>query len=213
MYIVYCIFPRILGGFLHICTCTCTIYCGLWPPDNTSCIFLTWYQSYRFFSHAQLMLRSNLTGAAAIVFRPLSPCSSSTATRSSASAPSVELLRLARLGIRRPPWPLSDQSPIPPSARVAVADQRRSVQEPLSLGSPPRESAGLVLARSLLLLSLGSLLGPRSIPPRDSSSAWIGLPARPDFRSLLLAPSAAVCPRTCPDRIDPQRRPLALFPH
>jgi hypothetical protein len=127
--------------------------------------------------------------------------------------PSIELLRPAHLGIRRPPWPLSDQSPIPPSARVAVADQRRSVQEPLSLGSPPRESAGLVLARSLLLLSLGSLLGPRSIPPRDSSSAWIGLPARPDFRSLLLAPSAAVCPRTCPDRIDPQRRPLALFPH
>jgi hypothetical protein len=34
-----------LGGFLHICTCTCTIYCGLWPPDNTSCLFLTWYQS------------------------------------------------------------------------------------------------------------------------------------------------------------------------
>jgi hypothetical protein len=34
-----------LGGFLHICTCTCTIYCGLWPPDNTSCIFLIWYQS------------------------------------------------------------------------------------------------------------------------------------------------------------------------
>jgi hypothetical protein len=34
-----------LGGFLHICTCTCTIYCGLWPPDNTSCTFITWYQS------------------------------------------------------------------------------------------------------------------------------------------------------------------------
>jgi hypothetical protein len=39
-----------LGGFLHICTYTCTIYCGLWPPDNTSCIFLTWYQSSRFSS-------------------------------------------------------------------------------------------------------------------------------------------------------------------
>jgi hypothetical protein len=34
-----------LGGFLHICTCTCTIYYGLWPPDNTSCTFITWYQS------------------------------------------------------------------------------------------------------------------------------------------------------------------------
>jgi hypothetical protein len=29
-----------LGGFLHICTCTYTIYCGLWPPDNTSRIFI-----------------------------------------------------------------------------------------------------------------------------------------------------------------------------
>jgi hypothetical protein len=45
MYIVYCIFLRMLGGFLHICTCTCNIYCGLWPPDNTSCTFITWYQS------------------------------------------------------------------------------------------------------------------------------------------------------------------------
>jgi hypothetical protein len=47
-----------LGGFLHICTGTCTIYCGLWPPDNTSCIFLTWYQSLglSFFWHAQLVL-------------------------------------------------------------------------------------------------------------------------------------------------------------
>jgi hypothetical protein len=34
-----------LGGFLHICIYTCTIYCVLWPSDNTSCIFLTWYQS------------------------------------------------------------------------------------------------------------------------------------------------------------------------
>jgi hypothetical protein len=34
-----------LGAFLHICTCTYTIYCGLWPPGNTGCIILTWYQS------------------------------------------------------------------------------------------------------------------------------------------------------------------------
>jgi hypothetical protein len=34
-----------LGGFLHICTCNCTIYCGLWLPDNTSCTFITRYQS------------------------------------------------------------------------------------------------------------------------------------------------------------------------
>jgi hypothetical protein len=61
MYIVYYIFPRMLGGFLHICTCTCTIYCDLWPPDNTSCTFITWYQSLGLgliFSDAQLVRNS-----------------------------------------------------------------------------------------------------------------------------------------------------------
>jgi hypothetical protein len=60
MYIIL-YFPYLLGGFLHIYTCTCTIYCGLWPPDNVSCLFLTWYQSIGFFSipHAQLVLNSD----------------------------------------------------------------------------------------------------------------------------------------------------------
>jgi hypothetical protein len=41
VYICILYFSHMLGGFLHICTYTCTIYCGLWPLDNTSCIFLT----------------------------------------------------------------------------------------------------------------------------------------------------------------------------
>jgi hypothetical protein len=50
---VYCIlyFPHMLGGFLHICALYMYYICGLWPPDNVSCIFLTWYQSIRFFFH------------------------------------------------------------------------------------------------------------------------------------------------------------------
>jgi hypothetical protein len=48
---VYCIlyFPYLLGGFLHICAMYIYYICGLWPPDNVSCIFLTWYQSIGFF--------------------------------------------------------------------------------------------------------------------------------------------------------------------
>jgi hypothetical protein len=44
---VYCIlyFPHLLGGFLHICTLYMYYICGLWPPDNVSCLFPTWYQS------------------------------------------------------------------------------------------------------------------------------------------------------------------------
>jgi hypothetical protein len=42
-------FPHLLGGFLYICALYMYYICGLWPPDNVSCIFLTWYQSYSFF--------------------------------------------------------------------------------------------------------------------------------------------------------------------
>jgi hypothetical protein len=44
---VYCIlyFPHLLGGFLHICTMYMYYICGLWPPDNVGCLFITWYQS------------------------------------------------------------------------------------------------------------------------------------------------------------------------
>jgi hypothetical protein len=57
---VYCIlyFLHLLGGFLHICALYMYYICGLWPPDNVSCLFLTWYQSLGFVSlpHAQLLL-------------------------------------------------------------------------------------------------------------------------------------------------------------
>jgi hypothetical protein len=45
---VHVYFPHLLGGFLHNLTCTCNYM--LWPlaPGNTTCLFLTWYQSARF---------------------------------------------------------------------------------------------------------------------------------------------------------------------
>jgi hypothetical protein len=44
---VYCIlyFFHLLGGFLHICAMYMYYICGLWPPDNVGCLFITWYQS------------------------------------------------------------------------------------------------------------------------------------------------------------------------
>jgi hypothetical protein len=63
-----------LGGFLHICTCTCTIYYGLWPLDNTTCLFLTWYQSgfshdrRRQFAPASLSPVPVLAAAAVFIF-------------------------------------------------------------------------------------------------------------------------------------------------
>jgi hypothetical protein len=55
LYIVISPYVRGFPAYLHLCT----IYCGLWPPGNISCIFLTWYQSIGFFfslPHAQLVL-------------------------------------------------------------------------------------------------------------------------------------------------------------
>jgi hypothetical protein len=49
MYICISVFPYLLGGFLHIIICICNYM--LWPlvPGNTTCLFLTWYQSrFRF---------------------------------------------------------------------------------------------------------------------------------------------------------------------
>jgi hypothetical protein len=71
---MYCVFPRLYEGFpaysphLYI-----YIYSGLWPPGNTSCIFLTWYQSYRSFFRTRnsCTLRSNPTAPApSLFFRP-----------------------------------------------------------------------------------------------------------------------------------------------
>jgi hypothetical protein len=48
MYICICVFSHLLGGFLHILTCTCNYM--LWhlaPRGNTTRLFLTWYQSHR----------------------------------------------------------------------------------------------------------------------------------------------------------------------
>jgi hypothetical protein len=85
VYICILQFPHMLGSFQHICTCTCTIYCGIWPPDNISCTFITWYQSPGLgliFSDAQLVrdfstfLDSDLGFWPSPASRPLSPPSS-----------------------------------------------------------------------------------------------------------------------------------------
>jgi hypothetical protein len=44
-YILY--FPHLLGGFLHICALYMYYICGLWPPDNVGCLFITEKSCYR----------------------------------------------------------------------------------------------------------------------------------------------------------------------
>jgi hypothetical protein len=44
---VYVYFPHLLGVSCIFTPVHVTICCGLWPPGNTTCLFLTWYQSYR----------------------------------------------------------------------------------------------------------------------------------------------------------------------
>jgi hypothetical protein len=122
-------------GFLHICTCTCTIYCGLWPPDNTSCIFLTWYQSTRFSSRTARRNSVQNPPSSSLPFlsccfsvrwpptlpleppRPVPICSRSRAVRPwSAPDPGAPVLR-PRLKEPAPPWIRSAPSPAPASDR------------------------------------------------------------------------------------------------
>jgi hypothetical protein len=60
---VYCIlhFPHLLGGFLHIYALYIYYICGLWPPDNISCIFMTWYQSPGYGSRMPQLVPSSST--------------------------------------------------------------------------------------------------------------------------------------------------------
>jgi hypothetical protein len=43
-----CISPPVRGFSCILSPVHVTIYCSLWPPGNTTCLFLTWYQSDRF---------------------------------------------------------------------------------------------------------------------------------------------------------------------
>jgi hypothetical protein len=102
---VYCIlyFPHMLGGFLHICALYMYYICGLWPPDNVSCLFLTWYQCYRFFfPHAQLVRSDPIPPPPflqppPVTFRPGRPCPVLAVPATSRSArPSRRLLSASR---------------------------------------------------------------------------------------------------------------------
>jgi hypothetical protein len=95
-----------LGGFLHICTCTSTIYCGLWPLDNTSCIFLTWYQSLGlsfFFGTRNSCLTTVGLSSPAAVGLPLPP---------SVFSPWLSLFCLDPLAARPSPSPLGSNTQI-----------------------------------------------------------------------------------------------------
>jgi hypothetical protein len=44
--ILYIVFSPSVRGFpAYLCPIHVLYICGLWPPDNASCLFITWYQS------------------------------------------------------------------------------------------------------------------------------------------------------------------------
>jgi hypothetical protein len=139
-----------LGSFLHICTCTCTIYYGLWPPDNTSCTFITWYQSPGLgliFSDAQLVRHSSR--------RPSTPAA--------AAFLLAVVLRPSSLPLAR--WSSSDRSSLP-FQPPPPASWPPSLLEPDQLKSP------LLLLFPAGARSAASFPGSAEVPA-PAGSAWI----------------------------------------
>jgi hypothetical protein len=150
-----------LGGFLHICTCTCTIYCGLWPPDNTSCIFLTWYQSVRFFFW---------TRNSSSIFSILVPFPAAVVPGRRRPVPGVGTLGLScDRDLGGPPdiRPRLEE-PGPPRRAPPIARDCSPVGQASSPSLAARPSQGLVLARR-----------PRPRPPSLESPGTRPRPARP----------------------------------
>jgi hypothetical protein len=131
-----------LGAFLHICTCTCTIYCGLWPLDNTTCLFPTWYQSgfsrdrHRQFAPASVSPVPVLAAAALLSIS--SPC-----CRSDRPPPLKDLLRCASSGGRPDPSRSGahdaaprnrPRSPLPHPWESLLGRSQRAEAAPISAG-------------------------------------------------------------------------------
>jgi hypothetical protein len=153
-----------LGGFLHICTCTCTIYCGLWPPDNTSCIFLTWYQSYSFFfERATRAVSDPISPAFAAVGPPVAAVGLFFSTDCVGLPWWPPVHRLSPPAALRFGSASVQSRPVPPAAVSASrnwscpesARSRSPVSRPVaaSLVQQPRESAAVAACRGLLLRS------------------------------------------------------------
>jgi hypothetical protein len=182
-----------LGGFLHICTCTCTIYYGLWLPDNTSCIFLTWYQSIRFFfgrATRPQFSRSILPSSLSLALGPVTGC------------------RRPVPGRRRPV----------PGRRRPVPGRRRPVPRPISrrdspaIGISGRWSApGPCLGRSApgppLPSSVPDSRSPALPVKRRPSPGTARPPARPRPPRSPLAR-----PRASSSRVTLYKNPEELYP-
>jgi hypothetical protein len=165
-----CISPPVRGLSCILLSVHVTIYCSLWPPGNTTCLFLTWYQSARFRS-------SPLVAAAAA--RPGSPPPRPAAAADSSSCDRYHLQPPpARPGIRWFPfWPCSRLRLVRPPAPVCSA----AALVPDPWGSCCRSD------RPRLVPAGPPELGPPGpLPP--------GLPLGSDrFPGLLLAASCSRC--------------------
>jgi hypothetical protein len=78
---VYVYFPHLLGGSCIFSLVHVTICSDLWPSGNTTCLFLTWYQSNRFNSSPLLAAAAAAPGrrrrlslaAGELLLRPARP--------------------------------------------------------------------------------------------------------------------------------------------
>jgi hypothetical protein len=159
-----CISPPIRGFSCILSPVHVTTYCGLWPPGNTTYLFLTWYQSVRFRSSplvaaAAARLGSpppRPTAAATFSSDAPGPLASRTPLSSVFSAPVLGLLLSSR-GPLPPPLPRTPpvRSPRgPPLQRIGAPVRPCSVRLPLPRLAPTAHPPQPPSARPVDLLGL-----------------------------------------------------------
>jgi hypothetical protein len=167
MYICICVFSHLLGVSCIFSPVHVTICCGLWPPGNTTCLFLSWYQSTRFSSSPRRRRR-----------RPPRPSAAASGRR--------RRLFLAAGELRPPPLFLEVSScrPRPGGCSIVARGSRPSRTRP----APATSAASSSGPRP----APASSSGPRPAPVFDPR----GLPSVFDPRGppSTRSPSAARCP-------------------
>jgi hypothetical protein len=178
-------FPHLLGVFCIFSPVHVTICRGLWPPGNTTCLFLTWYQSDRLAP----LLSSQPPPAPASYRRARPPPPPLPCRRPLRPSASVALY----LELTSPPSSPTARTSLCLESRLATAQ----------IGSPPTL---LVIARRVLCPSRSSL-------PQIGSPRLAPAPARPRSRLAPDRPrptsiSLALPGQTSPDSAAGRRKRL-----
>jgi hypothetical protein len=177
-------FPHLLGVSYIFSHVHVTICCGLWPLGNTTCLFLTWYQSNRL---APLLAAAAAARPGLLPPRPAAAAASPSPPASSGHLPS-------RSG-RTPPSLLNPRPRPAPSGRCSPGS--------ISIGSRPPQDLDRLL--------LGSTApGPDRPPAADPDPVRVPIPLPPALGLLLAAPVArasSLLARRWPTSAAPGQRP------